>query len=398
MMRAFTVRDTRTYHPHSISLINLQSTTFNQLQAHPARGDIAVASYLGLLGDDNRIRDGLAEADRAPSGSVMTIEEWTEREAEFRRMGLSDDQIADIRRAIGPRDAGLAALAGVDPVVLALGRERTLVERAAIFDASELRRITLADAYRGMLDRGEPTAAAAVDAAQRQAEGLGIEDISVTWAFPIAVAAFGYTRVASKRGEGRLRGFARQGAYEGRIPIFAVATETEAIILTLSARQVLKWLIEAGIYAGSEAVDEQAARQEVLGIFARQETDPAPANALTVLVHTMSHILLRALDDGQVGFAEASLAEWIVPETLTFALYANNLKSYTLGALWTLLNNRSLQWLERTADSVLRCENDPLCYQRSPRACERCLFLTFGCQRFNDQLDRQLLSDFWRRA
>ena len=108
--------------------------------------------------------------------------------------------------------------------------------------------------------------------------------------------------------------------------------------------------------------------------------------------------MLRALDDGQIGFSESSLAEWVVPETLTFALYANNFKSVTMGSLWTLINNRTLQWLERSADAAQRCDNDPLCHQRNEQACERCLYITFGCQDFNHDLDRKTLRSFWQQA
>jgi hypothetical protein len=80
---------------------------------------------------------------------------------------------------------------------------------------------------------------------------------------------------------------------------------------------------------------------------------------------------------------------------LTFAVYANTLKEFTLGALWTLLNNRALTWLGSVVDRAVRCENDPICYQQHPRSCERCAYLTFGCRLFNDQLDRQVLYDFF---
>ncbi len=398
MMRAYTVRDTRTYYPHRISLINLQSSTFNELQSHPSRGAIAVASYLGLLGPSGRIRDGLTEANRAPSGSGMTEEEWAKKEAGLRAMDLSEAQIAEVRRAIGPRNAGLAALAGIDHRVLEVGDSRPLAERAAVFDTTELQRITLESARAGMSERGEAVGAAAVDEALHRAADLGIEEVAVTWSFPIAMAAFGFTRSVNKLGEGTFQGFARSGAYDGKAPVFAVASDTEALLVTLSASAVLRWLSDQPEFSHIRSPEPDEARTAVLQIFGARESDPEPANALATLVHTMSHALLRALDDGQVGFGESSLAEWVVPETLTFALYANNLKSYTLGALWTLLNNRTLQWLTKAASGVLRCENDPLCHQRSPRACERCLFLTFGCPSFNDQLDRKLLTSFWRNA
>jgi hypothetical protein len=43
-----------------------------------------------------------------------------------------------------------------------------------------------------------------------------------------------------------------------------------------------------------------------------------------------------------------------VPETLTFAIYANTLKDFTLGSLWTLLNDRSLSWLKTVVDRTVR--------------------------------------------
>jgi hypothetical protein len=144
--------------------------------------------------------------------------------------------------------------------------------------------------------------------------------------------------------------------------------------------------------------EERGAKEAVLSVFANRELANQPADAVEVMLHSMAHVLLRALDDGQIGFAEASLAEWLVPETLTFALFANSLKSLTLGSLWTLINHRVPEWLEEASRVVLRCENDPICYQRSPRSCERCLYLTFGCQRFNEHLDRAVLASFWQSA
>ena len=70
------------------------------------------------------------------------------------------------------------------------------------------------------------------------------------------------------------------------------------------------------------------------------------------------------------------------------------LKDFTLGSLWTLLNNRALTWLRTVVDRCVRCENDPICYEHSPRSCERCSYLTFGCRMFNDDLDRRVLYDY----
>jgi uncharacterized CHY-type Zn-finger protein len=393
MMRAYTVRDTRTYHGHRVDLINLQSSLFNQLQNHPARGEIAIASYLGLI---SNVGEALDEADRQRGGKVrISIADWVSEEERYRAMGLSDEEIADLRKIRGPVESGLAAIADVEPAVIKLGQARPLVERAMVFERSEVARITLSDAKDAASERGQQATGVAIEEASRQAERMGIEEVSITWNFPIASGAFGFTRGVSRQGEGKIRGFAQRDLYDSKTPIFAVATETEAVLVTVSAQRVLNWLAERGTYSATLPYNAVGARREILRLFAERDANPLPANEITTLVHSISHCLLRAFEDGQVGFAETSLAEWFVPETLTFALYASSLKSFTLGALWTLINNRTLQWLEIARQSAWRCENDPLCHQRRPRACERCLYLTFGCRSRNDNLSRAYLTEFW---
>ena len=393
-MHAYTVRDTRIYFPHYLSLINLQSQTFNDLQGHARRGDIAVASYLGHLGLTNDIKRGLQEANHPSQSPRLSPEEWTNRERQLREMDLSEEEIDAIRATLAPSATGLASLSDIESTVIDVGERRRVVERAALFDTSEVSRLSLSDAQESLSERGEIAASQAVASAIDRANELGIESISVTWAFPIALAAFGYTRTTGRPGEGILQGFnTASDQYQGKYPVFAVATDTEAVLVTLDAARVMKWLAQQG---ASDPANEDP-KLQILRIFASEVSNPRPAQLVRTLIHTMSHTMLRSLDDGQIGFAESSLAEWVVPETLTFALYANNFKSVTMGSLWTLLNNRTLQWLERSADTAQRCDNDPLCHQRTEQACERCLYITFGCQEFNHDLDRRLLRAFWQR-
>ncbi len=395
MMRAYTVRDTRTYFPHYITLINLQSSTFRQLQAHPRRGEIAVASFLGQLGASHDLKQGLHEANQLGQTTRLSPEEWAARESELQEMGLTEDEIDAIRSRQAPSTTGLASLAGIETEVIAVGERRPVVERAALFDKDEFSRLPLQAAHESLQQRGESAAATAVATAMERANGLGINDISVTWSFPIALAAFGYTRTTPTLGAGILRGFSnRPDQYDNKYPVFAVATDTEAVLITLDPSRVLGWLADN---APLDTTHDDP-RLQLLRVFAAEESDPQPARLVRTLVHTMAHTMLRALDDGQVGFSESSLAEWIVPETLTFALYANNFKSVTMGSLWTLINNRSLQWLDRSVNAARRCDNDPLCHQRTEQACERCLYITFGCREFNANLDRRILRSFWRHA
>ena len=394
-MHAYTVRDTRTYFPHYLSLINLQSQTFNDLQGHAKRGDIAVASFLGRLGPSNDLKQCLQEANQPGNTPRLSPEQWAVRERELREAQWPEEQIDAIRNTLAPSATGLASLSETEPAVIEVGRRRRVVERAALFDKAEVSRLNLRDAQQSLSERGESAASQAVGAAMDRAQELGIDDVSVTWAFPIALAAFGYTRTTSRAGDGILHGFStKSDQYQGKYPIFAVATDTEAVLITLNAARVMDWLAKNN--AGDPPGEDP--KLQILRIFASEASTPRPATLIRTLIHTMSHTMLRALDDGQIGFAESSLAEWVVPETLTFALYANNFKSVTMGSLWTLINNRTLQWLDRSAHAARRCDNDPLCHQRPAQACERCLYITFGCQDFNQDLNRRALRTFWQNA
>ncbi len=394
-MRAHTLDDSRAYQAHSIDLVNIDSSVFQTYQKHPARAQIAIAHFLGLI---EGIKDGMRDVDTGSVGERMSAQKWAAKEAQYRAMGLDEGEIAALRKSKGPADSGVAAVTGVSQEVLeAAGRNRPFYERAAVFDRAEVPRFTLHDQLHRARERGDATQEAAISASTALAADMGIEELAVTWEFPVAKVSFGYTREQHTPGGAAIRGFRHPRQHEGKYPVFAVSSSTEALLVTLSARDVLGFLYHRGEIA-TEPASEDAARRQLLEVFAAEGTHPAPAETIRLLTHTLSHLLLRGLDDGQVGFAEASLAEWLVPEALTFAVYANTLKDFTLGALWTLLNNRSLSWLRAVVDRCGRCENDPICYEQSPRSCERCSYLTFGCRLFNDGLDRKVLYDYllWR--
>ncbi|MCK5130540.1 MAG: hypothetical protein KAR40_00125 [Candidatus Sabulitectum sp.] len=398
MMRAYTVKDTRTYYPHHISMINFEATTYNQLQRHPEKGRISTAFYLGLVSSAGQ---AMEDFDRTSGISTRkSVDDWSDFENKLRASGvLTEDEIGNIKEVQGPLNIGVEALNNIDSKIIELGETTPLLERTILFDKSEIKRLTLLDAERMAEDRGSAVGAKKIREGAARASMLGIEEISVTWNFPIAMAAFGYTRSVKRRGQGRIRGFAKRNEYDGKTPIFTIASKTEAVLINLSAIRVFKWLQNLQLVASKvDPKNQLEARTEILNIFAQRESNPEPAKACETLVHSISHALLNTLNDGQIGFAETSIAEWIVPETLTFALYANNLKSFTLGAFWTLLNNRIVQWLNSSYEMIWSCENDPLCHQREPYACERCLYVTFGCPFFNDNLNRKVIQEFWRTS
>jgi hypothetical protein len=392
-MLAHTLDDTRAYQAHYIDLVNIDSSTFQDFQRHPSRGQIAIAHYLELLPG---IRDGIREANTA-RGDVARLSprDWAAKEAQLRSSGLlGDEDIAVLKDRLGPADTGMGALGSLPAAVLEeIASRRSVYERAAVFDRNEVRRRTLVEQREHASLRGDTLQTEALDEATALCRAMGISELAVTWEFPIAKVAFGYTRERHQPAQAALRGFRQKTQNDGKCPVYAVANETEALLVTMSAAAVIGFVVGRGEHS-TPAHTEEEARRQLLSIFAHEEVNPQPAATVRVLMHTLSHLMLRGLDDGQIGFAEASLSEWLVPETLTFAIYANNLKDFTLGSLWTLISSRALSWLRDVAARSVHCENDPICYQHDPRSCERCAYLTFGCRLFNDALDRSVLYDF----
>ncbi|MFF4402791.1 hypothetical protein [Streptomyces sp. NPDC001480] len=399
MMRARTFNDTRAYQVHALQLVNIDNSEFRQYQRHPHCGRIAAAHYLNLI---DSLAQGLGDASQNVTVPRLSPQEWQQREQQLRQIHMGEEAIEQLRRMMGPEESGLAALPSTNADNARwelLGADRPFVERAAVFDPAQIQRITLDDQCARFAELQDRLAQQTTERAREQARTLGIAEIAVTWEFPVARVAFGYTREEHEPERSVLTGFHNKHHHDGKYPVYVAASDTEALLVTFSACSVLSFLNAKGITAGV-AEDESAARQRLLELFTDQDDPEAARAAATVhtVIHTLGHLLLRSLDDGQVGLAENTLAEWVVTKALTVAIYADNVREFTLGSLWTLLSNRVLSWLESTADSVLSCENDPLCHQSSPRCCERCVYLTFGCRLFNDDLDRGLAAEFLRHT
>ncbi|GFG86910.1 hypothetical protein [Mycolicibacter algericus] len=395
--QGYTARDQRLWYPQTLTILNISNQTYDNLQRHNDRGVAALASWLG---DEQNLAVSLTELDRPTTSTRMSAEKWAETEAQLRASGIAEDVIDNVRSMQGPATAGPAAIvAGVSAEVIDMARSLRMVERAGLFDRNVIGdRRSFEDIA---ASASGAAAVAGVSAASETMAALGINDISVTQRFPIVVASYGYTRVAREAGQAHLRTYAAPRQYGNRTPIFAVPANTEALLITFDAAVILGFLRHHGLWAGpvtATARDAKIAVAEILAADLDVGGDGA-AGVVRRLIHSASHALLRALDDGQSGFGESSLAEWIVPNALTSAVYVASYADFTLGAFDTVQRRRIGPWLHRAADSVDRCDNDPLCSQTSTHrphaACDRCLHLSFGCGTWNADLDRKLLRRFW---
>lgn len=394
--RGFTARDQRLWYPQSLTTLNISDQVYDHIQDHPQR---AVAALVSWLGDQTDLSATLADLDRPSGGSRMSPEEWAAQEARLVEAKVDATIIEEMRQRHAPSEVGVAAVtATLSPEALRLADQREMIERAGLFDRRILEdRVSFAQ----IATRAGGEEAAATARVEHWMTSLGIADISVTQRLPIVLASYGYSRVHREPGFSHLRSYAQPNFYNGKTPIFALPALTEALLVTFDAAAILTFLIDQGRLQAEVPGEERAAKLTLTELLAQ---DPpvggdGPAGQVRRLVHSASHALLRALDDGQSGFGESSMAEWIVPDALTSAIYIASYGEFTLGALDTVLRRRITHWLTKAADDVSHCDNDPMCSHISPArphaACDRCLHLTFGCKSWNADLDRRLLRQFW---
>lgn len=395
--QGYTARDQRLWYPQTLTILNISDQRYDNLQRHPDRGVVALASWLA---DQQSVALSLTELDQRGSGTRMSAQVWADTEAKLQASGIDEQTIDRLRAIQGPADTGAAAIvAGISDDVIDMARDLPMVERAGLFDRDI---ITDRRNFSDVMSAAVGTAArTALSAASETMTSLGIEDISVTQRFPIVVASYGYTRAAREPGHAHLRSYASARQYSNKTPIFAVDANTEALLITFDAELILAYLQHRQLWRGPTPSTPRAAKVALAEILA---ADPhgvgeSPAAIVRRLVHSASHALLRALDDGQSGFGESSLAEWIVPNALTSAIYVASYADFTLGAFDTVQRRRIGPWLTRAAEGIDHCDNDPLCSQTSTHrayaACDRCLHLSFGCKAWNADLDRKLLRHFW---
>jgi hypothetical protein len=166
------------------------------------------------------------------------------------------------------------------------------------------------------------------------------------------------------------------------------------VFFELDALQVRQWLIDNGKLA-ADAIDigdgdtDQQRTLAKAGLLVAFHTDEQLASLMTLLAHTVSHALIRNLGE-HAGFAQNTMAEFLIPDMLTLGLYADTHQEFTLGGLVSLVEHRLGEWLDRALEGARNCAWDPQCAHQEG-ACMSCLHTSFGCDLFNEQLDRAVL-------
>jgi hypothetical protein len=244
------------------------------------------------------------------------------------------------------------------------------------------------------------------ESARDMMENRGIEEIRLTSELPILTAVYGYHRTFDDPENDdypQMRAFPWLSSENDRKrPVYAKNTETEAVFVTLDPERVAEWLQENDLI--DEEIEDKG-REELKALIYNKMESIEPYDTVNEysevsvyvhrLLHTMSHQLMKS---GSLlsGLEETSLAEFLFPEALTFAIYANQSQSYTAGGLYTLVDRDLDRWLKNAYREGQYCIYDPVCSNQGG-SCHACTHIgEVGCQYFNQNLSRATL--FGREA
>jgi len=229
------------------------------------------------------------------------------------------------------------------------------------------------------------------------ARQVGMSSLSLADDFPILTVTYGYSRAEYAPNQCRLNPFPPEREHGGKFPIYVDKVQADALLLSLNPYRVHDWLERNGyglsLPAGSNA--DLALRAHFVELFddvPLRETlsnDRPEARLVFGLLHTLSHICIRqaAL---LCGLEKTSLAEYVLPRTLTFAVYCNHRGGATIGALTALFEQSLNEWLNNVLNAR-RCVYDPVC-QDHENSCHACTHLPeTSCRFFNLNLGRAFL-------
>jgi hypothetical protein len=245
----------------------------------------------------------------------------------------------------------------------------------------------------------------AVQPAQQTAQHMGLSELALVTDFPMIVATYGYSRVESKPRRNpnapiqcRLNPFPAQRDYEGKLPIYVDEVRADALLISLNPERVYNWLERNNLSPQNlpQGINTNFSRRAYfVQLFdnapLRQTLDVARPQARMVfgLLHTLSHLCVRqaAL---LCGLDSTSLSEYLLPRTLTFAVYCNHRFGATIGALTALFEQSLTEWLNAVREAR-RCVYDPVCREREA-SCHACTHLAeTSCRFFNLNLGRSFL-------
>lgn len=396
--RHVTLRQDLRYISHTLKLINFEPAPMIELSQSRGSDKIVVGSYLEYFSTDWQKALTDVSKDRADAEA-----KWQKVKKLMELDGATAEELADMRKTIVGESGGafddIVNLAG-ENAVFEVGNDQRARERTLIWGEAAGLSVWRMDKFKqAAIQSGRSGAVQVIDDSRAKLADYGFSDLLVVDNFPVALAAYGYTRIYRRPEVAFLKPFPtpKQGSpnVRNKTPIYCSTTTTEAVFFELDAERIIAWLDANGIVTASALPDRALhdglnRRRAAKGFMLREmSANPQVKDLCFLLQHTLAHALIKNLGE-RSGFGEDTMSEYLMPETLTIGLFADVHQDLSLGALVALVEHRLGEWLDATNEDARNCQWDPHCGQHDG-ACMACLHLAFGCDELNDKLDRATL-------
>ncbi len=387
----------RTFYAHTTVLLNIPHRRLDAFFGLPEWPALASAKFLGMPEVANRALTDYGPSTQSPQGSQNTglsggdLDELMRRQASGE---LTPEQFVSEMQTLRERRQREQQASSPSSIVQSLSQhtgvpwpiwQRAGQEMLEAIMPIETGRPTELD----IRSQTEPSAEIA-----RQ---MGLSRLVLVSDYPIITATYGFSRAEYRANQCRLNPFPPHPDHGGKFPIFVDQVQADALLLSLNPDRVIAWLERNGcqpiIPAGSDPnLSRRAYFVQLLGSVSLRETlraDHREARMVFGLLHTLSHLSVRQASL-LCGLDRTSLSEYLLPRTLTFALYCNHRFGATIGALTALFEQSLSEWLN-TVRETRRCVYDPVCRDRSGN-CHACTHLAeTSCRFFNLNLSRAFL-------
>ncbi len=404
-------RANRVFYPHYAVLLNQPGAEVNRLLGIDKWEVVAGGFFMELPELAGKTVREFANEQRQSAASTFTLSEA--EIAQFKAKGYTDDQIKLLTQMQTElTDTRQQQQISLSPASISqsLTRQTGVPERVWLSAGQELLEAVLpfqSNQTQNLFTLPNP------NTEQAQAQGLvsqlGLAQLSLASDFPMTHVTFGYSRAEYTPRDCRLNPFPADREHQGKFPLFVDTIQADAIIVRLDPQRVWRWLEKNNLKVSlpKGATDAQKAqRAHFVQLFSdlsdpniQQEsvtlTQTLTANYIEArmvfgLLHTMSHLFLKkaAL---LCGLDRISLAEYVLPRALMFAIYSNHRFGATIGALSSLFEQSLPDWLGQVMGDTRRCIYDPVCQSQGGN-CHACTHLAeTSCRFFNLNLGRPFL-------
>lgn len=390
--------DTSVFYSHTLSIVNLAESDFKRLREDERANGLLLARLWSLI-DDNifELAQKRAAARLTESSSTDELEILksllAEHPDDLRIQQLLESHATQIGL---PRDKEIEQVETDVPGSSTAQPSQALLEHVSILDSLNI--IGPKEVINNAHQRGDVTGRLDFELGLQFAQDrLGILSISCITDFPIALASPGYSRVSKSPGAAVLNPYHSE-RYGGRVPIYVVTSNTEAIMVQLDPQRVVRWLLANGFAEGTYPSTEYASwvwiKQHMpnlstfQGILYEQEHLNRAESATLTLIHTVSHVLMKEINWS--GFDPESVGEYLLPEALSLVIHSNNYTSFTIGGMVTMYEQRLHGWLREAYNAAFNCIYNPICEDEGA-SCSGCVHRQYNCEAFNHFLSRSVL-------